>query len=206
MITIRRRDLKLTLSLGFAVLVGLGVWLSIVLLSQLEQMKAVTAPAVQSLGDRWGPLTGIMLDDAAARAEADYAAARLWVWFCISANAAGAVLLGLWIKAAMVAPPAQVRRKAGAATLTVAGDGLIVRAIERSAQSGAGLAMHGEPGAARALPAPRTAGAGAGDAAARLARLARLSRIIDAVAFQTTILAVNAAVEAARAGQAPPRR
>ncbi|MDQ1812268.1 methyl-accepting chemotaxis protein [Massilia sp. CCM 9210] len=201
MITIRRRDLKLTLSLGFAVLVGLGVWLSIVLLSQLEQMKAVTAPAVQSLGDRWGPLTGIMLDDAAARAEADYAAARLWVWFCISANAAGAVLLGLWIKAAMVAPPAQVRRKAGAATLTVAGNGLIVRAIERSAQSGAGLAMRGEPDAARALPAPRTAGAG--DAAARLARL---SRIIDAVAFQTTILAVNAAVEAARAGQAPPRR
>ncbi|WP_374710474.1 methyl-accepting chemotaxis protein [Massilia pseudoviolaceinigra] len=202
MVTIRRHDLKLTLYLGFAVLVGLGVWLSIVLLSQLEQMKAVTAPAVQSLSETLGPLTGIMADDSAARAEADYAAARLWVWFCIGANAAGAVLLGLWIKAAMVTPPVQVRRKPGAATLTVAGNGLIVRAIERSAQCGVALPMHGEGNAARALPAPRTAGAGAGDAAARLARL---SRIIDAVAFQTTILAVNAAVEAARAGQAPPR-
>ncbi|MCE3602248.1 hypothetical protein LXA47_01285 [Massilia sp. P8910] len=184
MITMCRRALKFPLFLGIAVVLGLGAWLAIVLLSQLEQMKAVTAPAVQSLGAVLGPLTGITVDDAAAHAEANYAAARLWVWFCIGANAAGAVLLALWLKAAMVAPAPPPRRKPDAAAAPP--PSLIVRAME-----------NGAPGARAAHSA------GAGDPAARLARL---SWIIDALAFQTTILAVNAAVEAARAGQLPPQR
>ncbi|CUI03458.1 hypothetical protein BN2497_1693 [Janthinobacterium sp. CG23_2] len=195
-----RRALKFPLFLGFAVVLGLGAWLAIVLLSQLEQMKAVTAPAVQSLGAGLGPLTGITVEDAAAQAEANYAAARLWVWFCIGANAAGAVLLALWLKAAMVAPAAPPRRKPDAAAAPP--PSLIVRAMENGAPgAAAGIdgarAMSGAPGARAAHSA------GAGDPAARLARL---SRIIDALAFQTTILTVNAAVEAARAGQLPPQR
>ncbi|MDM5177490.1 hypothetical protein PO883_09830 [Massilia sp. DJPM01] len=199
MITMCRRDLKFPLYLGFAIVLGLGAWLSIVLLSQLEQMKAVTAPALQSLGDRFGPLTGITLDDAAACAGEDYAAARLWVWFCIGANAAAAILLALWLRAVTVAPAAPLRRKPGAA-----GRSLIVRAMEGGAPRDA-AATHGAgdgSGRAPTVPAPHSAAAGTGEAAARLARL---SRIIDALAFHTTILAVNAAVEAARAGQSPPQ-
>ncbi|MFB9245705.1 hypothetical protein IV454_26900 [Massilia antarctica] len=189
MITMCRRALKFPLFLGIAVVLGLGAWLAIVLLSQLEQMKAVTAPAVQSLGAVLGPLTGITVDDAAAHAEANYAAARLWVWFCIGANAAGAVLLALWLKAVMVAPAAPPRRKPDAPAAPASS--LIVRAMENGAR--------GRSCAPPALGAPS---ARAGDPAARLARL---SRIIDTLAFQTTILAVNAAVEAARAGQLPPQ-
>lgn len=203
MIASRRANLKLTLYLCFALLAGLCAWLAIVLLSQLALMEPVTAPAAQSLAGNDGALQFVAAAGA-ADAGSSYASARLWVWFCIGANSAGAVLAGLWLRAVMIAPAAPVRR------MPAAPPALCSSLVERAMQARpAPLACSAAATAAarapvRTLPAPGASGAsaGAGEASARLARLAR---IIDTLAFQTTLLAVNAAVEAERGSRLPPR-
>ncbi|RSZ60305.1 hypothetical protein HF313_20595 [Massilia atriviolacea] len=197
MIASRRANLKLILYLCYAILLGLGAWLAAVLLSQLSLMEPVTAAAAQSLADD----DALRLGAAGyAQAGAAYASARLWVWFCIGANGAGALLFGLWLRAALIAPAAAAPRLPGLAPPRA---NLIERAMRGHAAPG-----RQAPRADRAdrttcpprLPAP--AASGAGEASARLARIARL---IDSVAFQTTLLAVNAAVEAERGSRLPPR-
>ncbi|NHZ91315.1 hypothetical protein F2P45_20180 [Massilia sp. CCM 8733] len=211
MIASRRTDLKLTLTLCFAILVGLGAWLAAVLLSQLALMQPVTAAAAQSLADNGGALRFVAAGAAdatntGAEAEANYASARLWVWFCIGANGAGAALLGLWLRAAVSVPatPAQHPPAAPPAqrpplALPAPRGNLIERAMHAGGARGAGVDS-ASPGAIGSRPGPLSPGCG--DAAARLARVAR---IIDNLAFQTTLLAVNAAVEAERGSRMPPR-
>ncbi|UOD29761.1 hypothetical protein INH39_31020 [Massilia violaceinigra] len=195
----RHPHFKLSLTLCFAILLGLGAWLAVVLLSQLALMEPVTAAAAQSLAGNGGALrfvpAGAAATGAEAAAAANYASARLWVWFCICANGIGAVLLGLWLREAtrVTATPAPIRPAAQAAPRGK----LIERAMHSRGAHGVGGAA---PGAIRSRPGP--ASSCSGDAAARLARVAR---IIDNLAFQTTLLAVNAAVEAERGSRMPPR-
>ena len=206
MIASRHADPKPTLYLCFAMLAGLVAWLGIVLLSQLALMEPVTAADLQSLADNGDALQFV----AAAGPDASYASARLWVWFCIGANGAGAILLGLWLRAAMIAPVAPARRVPAAPARQ---ESLIERAMHGRGAPGLHCASgpRGAPASGltrtpvRALPAPATAAnfnAPAGSDAA--ARLARVARIIDTLALQTTLLAVNAAVEAQRGGRLPP--
>lgn len=212
MIASRRPDLKLTLRLCFAILLGLAAWLAALLLSQLALMEPVTAPAAQSLADNGGALRFV----AASAAEANYASARLWVWFCIGANGVGAVLAGLWLREALRLsatpaprpPAAQPAPRGNLIERAMHGDGArSVGSSSGSAGSSAarnGSSSAGADSAARATMRSRPAPAApcSGEAAARLARVAR---IIDNLAFQTTLLAVNAAVEAARGSRMPPR-
>ncbi|HEX8613482.1 MAG TPA: hypothetical protein VF800_19550 [Telluria sp.] len=205
MIASRRADLKLPLYLCFAILAGLGAWLAVLLLSQLALMEPVTAAAAQSLADNDGALQFVA--SGAAEAEASYARARLWVWFCIGANGAGAILFGLWLRASMIAPAMAVQRLPDAMAVQRLPDALpapranlIERAMHRGAPGRQAVgATHAK---VLRLPAPVSSMPGSGEAAARLARIAR---IIDNLAFQTTLLAVNAAVEAERGSRMPPR-
>ncbi|NHZ44906.1 hypothetical protein [Massilia aquatica] len=197
----RHPHLKLSLTLCFAILLGLGAWLALVLLSQLALMEPVTAAAAQSLADNGGASRFVPAGAAASGAEAEaeaaanYASARLWVWFCICANGIGAVLLGLWLREAtrVTATPAPIPPAAQPAPRGK----LIERAMHSRGAHGVGGAA---PGAIRSRPGP--ASSCSAEAAARLARVAR---IIDNLAFQTTLLAVNAAVEAERGSRMPPR-
>lgn len=210
MIASRRTDLKLTLTLCYAAVVAIGIWLAILLLSQLALMEPVTAPGVQSLADNGEALLFLASEDAPSP-EASYASARLWVWFCIGTNAIGAVLIGLWLRAAMnpLTPPA--RQAPSAAPLQLPNASLIERAMQHDRHASAPALLSQLPPpqrksrpAAPAGLAPASASAASGGSDASL-RLARVARIIDNLAFQTTLLAVNAAVEAERGSRLPPR-
>ncbi|NHZ62547.1 hypothetical protein [Massilia genomosp. 1] len=202
----RHAKLKLTVTLCFAILVALSAWLAVVLLSQLALMEPVTdpvtdpvtapAPAAQSLADNRDALRFAASGTIATGAEASYATARGWVWFCIAANGAGVTLLGLWLRAGMSAPPAPARRLP--ATLPAPRGDLIERAMQRGGAHGARI----DSAARAALPGRPAAPASCSTEAA--ARLAHMTRIIDKLAFQTTLLAVNAAVEAQRGSRIPP--
>ncbi|NHZ97072.1 hypothetical protein [Massilia sp. CCM 8734] len=195
MISSRRADLKLTLTLCFAVLVALSAWLASVLLSQLALMDPVTAPAAQSLADNSDALRFAASAAIATGTgtEASYTTARLWVWFCIMANGAGVALLGLWLRASMSAPAAPARRLP--ATLPAPRGNLIERAMQSGGAHGACIDS-----------APRAAIRGRPASSCSAETSARLARIIDNLAFQTTLLAVNAAVEAQRGSRMPPNR
>jgi hypothetical protein len=197
MIASRRPELKLILLLCYAIILAFGTWLAILLLSQLALMEPVTAAAAQSLAGADDALRLAASSDASA-AGSGYASARWWVWFCIGANAAGALLLGLWLRAAMSAPPAPARRPCAAAGPRAS---LIERAM-RTAGPGGAQAGPRPLAQAMAHPAAGAALAGGGELSLRLARIAR---IIDTLAFQTTLLAVNAAVEAERGSRLPPQ-
>ncbi|NHZ35745.1 hypothetical protein [Massilia rubra] len=193
MISSRRAHLKLTLTLCFAILVALSAWLAVVLLSQLALMEPVTAPAAQSLADNSDALRFAASGTIATGTEASYTTARLWVWFCIMANGAGVALLGLWLRASMSAPAAPARRLP--ATLPAPRGNLIERAMQSGGAHGACI-----DSAPRAAIRSRPASSCSAETSVRLAR------IIDNLAFQTTLLAVNAAVEAQRGSRMPPNR